>query len=276
MRHVSSCLLRKLSLTCFVEKFTELIQIVQTLRSPRGCPWDRAQDANSLLPYFVEELYEFIAAVDQKNPSEIRKELGDLFLHAVFQGVLAEEGDQFTIEESLSSIIEKLIARHPHVFGNLQLDSNEDINHFWENQKHREGRKSVLEGIPKALPALHRALRIQDKAAAVGFDWDNIQDVWAKIHEETDEMEAASNEKDPNALEEELGDLLFSIVNVSRHLNINPENALRKANDKFITRFQMIEAKLEKQNRKMENCTLNELDHIWNEIKNKSKKEREE
>jgi len=259
-----------------MEKFTQLIKIVETLRSPEGCPWDQKQNANSLLPYFIEELYEFISAVDSANFLEMKKELGDLFLHVIFQGVLAEEKGDFTIEESLSAVSEKLIARHPHVFGDTDLSSNADMNYFWENQKRGEGRNSVLEGIPKELPALHRALRIQDKASAVGFDWDDIRDVWQKIHEEADEMEIAAKDSNPDALEEELGDLLFSIVNVSRHLKINPENALRKANDKFIKRFQMIETELGQQNRQIEDCTLSELDQIWDRIKGKKHKEEEE
>lgn len=252
-----------------MDKFDRLINVVNTLRSPGGCPWDKKQSAESLIPYMVEELYEVIEAIDEQNQDHLKKELGDLFLHLVFQGILAEEKGWFTISDSLESISDKLIFRHPHVFGNETIADDADLNRVWETQKQKEGRKYILDGIPKQLPGLHRAYRIQSKASAAGFDWDNIEDVWRKVHEEVDELEEASGTLDKSKIEEEFGDLLFSLVNVSRHLGINADEALRKANNKFIHRFNQVEDHFKESKLSIREASLAKMDEVWDTIKHK-------
>ncbi|NOZ03388.1 MAG: nucleoside triphosphate pyrophosphohydrolase, partial [FCB group bacterium] len=249
------------------DKFEQLIKTVARLRDPDGCPWDREQTHASLLPYFLEEAYEVIESVDEENWSTLKEELGDILLHVVMQAQIGTEEGRFSIDDSLEMVNDKIIRRHPHVFGNAQADAAFHAKQNWELTKHKEkGRESRLDGVPPNLPALIRAQRLQQKAAFVGFDWDRIEDVWAKVHEEIQEVKEAQTEGSDVHLEEEIGDVLFSIVNLARFLHISAEDALRKTNKKFIRRFQAVERELKKRNRDIQDATLEEMDAIWNEV----------
>lgn len=254
-----------------MKEFDQLIDLLKVLRSPEGCPWDRKQTKESLLPYLIEEVHEFMETVDDNDPAEGAKELGDLFLHLVFQGVIAEEKGQYRIADSLSGIREKLIRRHPHVFSDTETGTEEELNVRWEQQKMKEGRKKVLDGIPATLPTLHKSYRIQEKAAAAGFDWLEIDGVYNKIHEELDELQEALEEKDKAHQIEEMGDLIFSMINLCRWLQINPDEALRKANNKFIQRFNAVENALQRSGRTFSDHSLDELESIWQQEKMKLK-----
>ena len=249
-------------------KFEELVKIVQRLRAPDGCPWDREQTNASLLPFFLEEVYEMIESVDNENWPELKEEVGDLLLHAVLQAVIAAENDHFTIEGSIKNINEKLVRRHPHVFGDAQADTTFHAKQNWEAVKHEEkNRKSRLDGVPVTLPALIRAQRLQQKASYAGFDWDKVEEVWAKIHEEIQELKEAQSNSSKNHIEEELGDVLFAVVNLARFLDIPAEDALRKTNKKFTTRFAQVEEELKKRGKNVEDSSLEEMDEIWNAVK---------
>jgi len=249
-------------------KFEELVKIVQRLRAPDGCPWDREQTNASLLPYFLEEAYEMIESVDNENWSELKEEVGDLLLHAVLQAVIAGENDHFTIEGSIKNINEKLVRRHPHVFGDAQADAAFHAKQNWEAAKHEEkNRKSRLDGVPVTLPALIRAQRLQQKASYAGFDWDKVEEVWAKIHEEIQELKEAQSNNSKKHVEEEIGDVLFAVVNLARFLDIPAEDALRKTNKKFTTRFAQVEEELKKRGKNVEDSSLEEMDEIWNTVK---------
>ncbi len=251
-------------------KFEELITIVKRLKAPNGCPWDREQTNASLLPFFLEEVYEVIESVDNENWSELKEELGDILLHAVFQAVIAEENGHFNIEDSLKNVNEKLVRRHPHVFGDAKADEAFHAKQNWEAQKHKEKkRKSRLDGVPKTLPALVRAQRLQQKASYAGFDWDEVEQVWDKIHEEIQELKKAQSESTKKHIAEEIGDVLFSVVNLARFLNIPAEDSLRKTNKKFTDRFAQVEAELKKRGKTVEDSNLEEMDEIWNEVKMK-------
>lgn len=249
-------------------KFEELVAIMRRLRSEDGCPWDKEQTPESILPFFLEEAYEVIEAVDEKNWETLQEELGDILLHAVFQTTMAEEAKRFTILDSLETITSKLIQRHPHVFGDTLADAAHSAKANWESVKHKEkGRESRLDGVPVALPALIRAQRLQEKASYVGFDWDKIEQVWDKIHEEILELKEAQSSKITKHIEEEIGDVLFSIVNLARFLKLSAENSLQKTNKKFIDRFKKVEEELKCRNRSIEDATLQEMDEIWNSVK---------
>ena len=249
-------------------KFEELVNIVQRLRAPDGCPWDREQTNASLLPYFLEEAYEMIESVDNENWSELKEEVGDMLLHAVLQAVIAAENDHFTIEGSIKNINEKLVRRHPHVFGDAQADTTFHAKQNWEAAKHEEkNRKSRLDGVPVTLPALIRAQRLQQKASYAGFDWDKVEEVWAKIHEEIQELKEAQSNNSKKHVEEEIGDVLFAVVNLARFLDIPAEDALRKTNKKFTTRFAQVEEELKKRGKNVEDSSLEEMDEIWNAVK---------
>lgn len=247
------------------DKFNELMNIMRRLRN--DCSWDSVQTHDSIKANTLEEAYEVVEAIDDKNYSELKGELGDLLLHIVFHSVIAEGMDNFNIDDVIDSISEKLIRRHPHIFGETKVENNSDIERNWETIKLQEGRDSVLEGVPKHLPELHKAFRIQQKAAKVGFDWEKKEDVWDKVKEEIDELKEAEQQNDVEHLEEEMGDLLFSLVNYSRFLGINPANALRRTNEKFIKRFQYIENKLASGNTKIYDASLKEMDKYWEESK---------
>tara|TARA_Y100001960_G_scaffold252280_1_gene269357 strand:+ start:16 stop:771 length:756 start_codon:yes stop_codon:yes gene_type:complete len=243
---------------------SKLINIVKTLRAPNGCDWDREQTHKSLIPYLLEETYEVIEAINENNYESLKEELGDLLLHVIFQAELASEKNKFNIEDSIININKKLINRHPHVFNDNKDESYTKGN--WELTKQKEKKRtSVLEGVPKSLPKLLKARRIQEKAAVVGFDWNDLNQVIAKVEEELNELKEAI--KINKGKEEELGDLLFAIVNLSRHLDIDPENSLNNAINKFSIRFNKIEKRLSIKNIKMETLTLEELDKFWNKVK---------
>jgi len=247
-----------------MNNFNKLIKIVKTLRSPNGCDWDKEQTHESLTPYLLEETYEVIEAIDNKNYDALKEELGDLMLHVIFQADLAAEKNKFSIEDSIDSINKKLINRHPHIFGDKENKNLQKGN--WESQKQKEKKRdSILDGVPISLPALLKARRIQEKAASVGFDWDKKEQVFNKIEEEINELKEALSTN--IGIEEELGDVLFTIVNLSRHLNLDPEKTLKLSIEKFSRRFKSIEKELKEKKIKMENLSLNELDEIWNKNK---------
>lgn len=254
-------------------KFNEFVELVKKLR--RECPWDKEQTNDSIKSSTIEEAYEVVEAIELKNFDELKKELGDLLLHVVFHTVIAEEDKHFNIDDVIETITEKLIRRHPHVFGNTVFNNSIDVKKNWEKLKLSEGRKSILDGIPNSLPSLQRAHRLQEKAAQVGFDWEKKEDVWKKVVEEINEMHQieqlknqSENEQLHQKLEEEIGDVFFALVNYARFLKVNPENALRKTNEKFIKRFNYIEEKLAQQGNSIENSNLQTMDKIWEESKN--------
>ena len=250
------------------EKFDELIKIIKRLQAPDGCPWDREQTNASLLPFFLEEVYEVIESVDNENWPELKEELGDILLHVVFQAVLAEKNGHFSINDSLDHVNEKLVRRHPHVFGDAKADEAFHAKQNWEAEKHKEkNRKSRLDGVPKTLPALIRAQRLQQKASYAGFDWNEVEQVWDKIHEEIQELKEAQSESTKEHIAEEIGDVLFSVVNLARFLDIPAEDALRKTNKKFTDRFARVEEELKKRGKTVEESNLEEMDDIWNEVK---------
>jgi len=247
-------------------KFNEFVEIVKRLR--KECPWDSEQTNDSIRASTIEEAYEVVDAIDSKDFIELRKELGDLLLHVVFHTVIAEDSNHFTINEVIDSIQEKLIRRHPHVFGDTKVSGSAEVKKNWEEIKLKEGRKSLLDGVPALLPALQRAHRLQEKVAKVGFDWETKEDVWKKVIEEIEEMHHSEKEESHERLESEIGDVFFAMVNYSRYLGINPENALRKTNKKFIDRFGYVEEKITETGRKLSDSTLNEMDKYWEESKN--------
>ncbi len=244
-----------------------LVSIMQQLR--KECPWDRKQTPQTLRQYILEEAYETVEAIDNENWEELKKELGDLMLQIVFQAEIAKENNRFELEDIARHINEKLIRRHPHVFGEVKVRNEHDVKNNWEQIKvTEEKRQSILEGVPRNLSGLLRAQRIQDKAAQVGFDWPEITGVLEKIREEVEELARAIEDKNPEEIESETGDLLFSMVNLARYQKINAEDALRKTINKFITRFQYIEKKLAEKNKSVYQSSLDEMDKLWEESKN--------
>ncbi|MFN3556618.1 MAG: nucleoside triphosphate pyrophosphohydrolase [Bacteroidales bacterium] len=249
--------------------FAELLKIMDDLRAQ--CPWDKKQTLESLRHLTIEETYELADAILENDLDEIRKELGDLMLHIVFYAKIGQEQGAFDIKDVLEGINEKLIRRHPHIYGDVKAENDEVVKENWEKIKLREkGTKTVLEGVPASLPAMVKAYRIQEKARGVGFDWENHHQVWDKVAEEMQELK---NEVDagasPEKVEEEFGDLLFSLVNFSRFINVNPENALERTNKKFIRRFNYLEQQSNAANKDMKKMTLEEMDAFWNEAKSK-------
>jgi MazG family protein len=249
-----------------IEKF---VKIVRRLR--KDCPWDREQTHKSIRHSLIEETYEVIEAIDHNNADELKKELGDLLLHIVLHAVMAEEEKSFTLEDVIESISEKMIRRHPHVFGNAVVKDSYEVKRNWEHIKMAEGRKSVIDGVPKKMPALLRALRIQEKASKVGFDWRKKRDVWKKVDEEIGELAGAERSKNHLHIEEEYGDVLFSLVNYSRFIGVNPEFALTGSIDKFSKRFYHIENELRLRGKVIGTVSMKEMDEIW-DAKKKSKK----
>lgn len=251
------------------EQFSHFVDIVRTLRME--CPWDREQSHESIRHSLIEEAYEVVEAIDRKSFNDLKQEIGDLLLHVVLHAIMAEEQKAFTLEEVLSEITEKLIRRHPHVFGNAELNTPHEVKANWEKMKLGEGRSSVVDGVPKELPALLRAARIQEKVSKVGFDWEKKEDVWKKVVEEIEELHDAEHRNSKEEIEEELGDLLFSLVNYSRFLQVNPEIALRSAIGKFDSRFRKVEESLQQEGKSISEATLKEMDDIWNSHKNSAK-----
>ena len=249
-----------------INEFDEFVNIVKRLR--KECPWDKIQTHLSLRRCLLEETYETLEAIDENNIDELKKELGDLMLQVVFHSNIAEEENNFSLKDVLQLITKKLIDRHPHVFGDVKVNGSEEVKKNWEKLKQKEGRNSVIDGIPDQLPALLKAYRIQEKASKVGFDWDDEKPVYDKILEEINELKTNITEgKSENEIESEFGDVLFSLVNYSRFLKINPEDALRRTIKKFRERFQKIEEYARNNQLELENMTLEEMDVIWNKSK---------
>tara|TARA_Y100000588_G_scaffold286342_1_gene304180 strand:+ start:182 stop:967 length:786 start_codon:yes stop_codon:yes gene_type:complete len=248
-------------------QFEELINLVKRLRGPDGCPWDKEQTSESLVSYMLEETYEVIETIDEKNWDGLKEELGDLILHIVFQAVIAKENKLFDISESLNNINEKLVRRHPHVFDKKNVIQDNIIS-SWELQKHKEkNRSSRLDGVPISLPGIIRAQRIQEKASHAGLDFQKEEEIWEKISEEMEELKNAQKKNNKDEILEELGDTIFSLINLARFLGISADDALRKSNNKFINRFKMIEDEINKRGKNIEESSFNELEDIWNNIK---------
>lgn len=251
-----------------MEAFGRLLTIMDELREQ--CPWDKKQTLQSLRHLTIEETYELTDAILKNDLPEIKKELGDVLLHIVFYARIASETGDFDISDVINSLCDKLITRHPHIYGDVKVENEEDVKQNWEKIKLKEGNKSVLGGVPPSLPSIIKALRIQDKAAQVGFDWPDIRQVWEKIEEETKELqETMKDGQTTEKTEEEMGDLLFAMVNLARHLNINPDDALERTNQKFISRFKYIEDSCANSGKKITDITLSEMEDLWQEAKTK-------
>jgi tetrapyrrole methylase family protein/MazG family protein len=253
--------------------FQRLLELMSTLRGPEGCPWDRKQTPESLKPFLVEECYEVVDALEDGSPEKIKEELGDLLFQIVFHARIAEEQGQFTMNDVIMGIHEKMVRRHPHVFGDERVSTDKEVLANWEEIKKREkgnqDRKSLLEGVPKELPSLLRAHRLQERAARVGFDWAHLNEVLPKLDEEITEFKESLKSEDAGKIEEELGDLFFTLVNVSRFLGVNPDEALRKTISKFIHRFRAIEEHAANAGRSLNDMTLDEMEALWQKAKDK-------
>ncbi|SNR62747.1 nucleoside triphosphate pyrophosphohydrolase [Desulfurobacterium atlanticum] len=250
--------------------FEDLVKIMEKLRSDDGCPWDREQTHESLLPYLLEETYEFIDSVKSKDFKNMKEELGDILLQVVFHSQIAKEHSKFTIDEVVDEICRKLIFRHPHVFGERKdINSSEDVLKNWDEFKKAEGKHgdSILDGVPKSMPPIERALKLQKKAAKVGFDWKRKEQVMEKVEEEWNELKEAVKSENREKIEEELGDLLFAIVNLSRFLNVDPAIALHRTNQKFVKRFKEMERKAKIEGSSLEKMNLEEMDKLWESVK---------
>jgi len=247
--------------------FDDFIKLVAILR--KECPWDRKQTHHSIKDNLIEEAYEAVDAIDNGDMDELRKELGDLMLHVVFQTKMAEESNSFTIGDVIHGISEKLIRRHPHVFGDTKVNNEGEVASNWENIKLKEGKESILDGLPLQLPGLIRAYRMQEKAGNVGFDWSEWELAWEKLNEEIDEWREAVKGQNADQKMDEFGDLLFSLVNVGRLLGLNAEEAIRSANSKFERRFKFIEKSLSESGKSVTDSDLTEMDQLWNEAKSK-------
>ena len=253
-----------------LQAFNRMLDIMDELREK--CPWDRKQTISSLRHLTIEETYELSDAILRQDMQEIKKEIGDIMLHMVFYAKIASEQQAFDIADVLNSLCEKLIFRHPHIYGDTTANTEEEVKQNWERLKLKEGNKSVLGGVPASLPALVKAMRIQEKARGAGFDWDDKTEVWKKVQEELNEFELEFNNLDTNNIDREratseFGDLLFSLINFARFIDINPEEALEKTNLKFIDRFQYLEREAAKDGKRLQDMTLKEMDFYWNEAK---------
>ncbi len=259
-----------------MKELDRLVNIIKELRNPKtGCPWDIKQTSKSLIPNFIEELYETVEAIESGNNTDLKEELGDLLMHIIMQIEIANEKSEMTLEEILDGISDKLVLRHPHIFGDKQNLSVEEIKVNWEkikNLKEKKSRDSVLEGIPMKMPAIIVAQRIQEKAASVGFDWKTLEPVFDKIEEEIQECKKAIKNKDHDNIEEEIGDILFSVINLSRKLDIDAETALRRTINKFNSRFQFVEKNLKNEGKNIYETSLEEMDKLW-EMAKKEKSE---
>ena len=249
-----------------MKAFERLLNIMDELREK--CPWDQKQTIQSLRYLTIEELYELSDAIIDDDMQEVKKELGDILLHIVFYSRIASEKNYFDIEDVINSICEKLIHRHPHIYADTKVGNEYDVKKNWEKLKLKEGKKSVLEGVPKSLPALVKAYRIQEKVRGVGFDWDNKKQVWDKVLEEIDELKVEVLNGDQKKIESEFGDVIFALTNYSRFINVNPEDAIEKANKKFINRFKVMEKLLKDEDLNFDQMNLEEMDVYWNKAKN--------
>jgi XTP/dITP diphosphohydrolase len=248
-----------------LQAFNRLLTIMDELREQ--CPWDKKQTMETLRHLTIEETYELGDAILENDLNEVKKELGDVLLHIVFYAKIGSETNDFDIADVCNDICEKLISRHPHIYGDVKVADEEEVKRNWENLKLKEGKASVLEGVPKSLPALVKASRIQDKVAGVGFDWEEPQQVFEKLQEELGELQHEVNANNQEKIEAEFGDVLFSMINYARFLKVNPENALERTNKKFIKRFQYLESKAKEMNKSLKDMTLAEMDVFWNEAK---------
>ena len=256
--------------------FVGLVEIMARLRGEGGCPWDREQTPETIKPYLIEETYEVLEAIDEQDPEKLKEELGDLMLQVVFHARMAEETGAFAIGDVLAAINDKLVRRHPHVFGDRKAETAQEVLFNWEQIKQTErrrekGQASLLDGVPREMPALLRAHRLQEKASRVGFDWKEAQEVIRKVEEELAELRAAMEGQAEDRVEAELGDLLFALVNLSRFLSVNPEEALRKTIARFIARFRYIEEELARRGRSLRQATLEEMDALWAEAKERGR-----
>ena len=231
------------------------------------CPWDKKQTMESLMPLTIEETYELTDAILENDLKQIKGELGDLLLHIIFYSKIGSETNDFDIADVLNNVCDKLIIRHPHIYGDIEVRNEDDVKQNWEKIKLQEGNRSVLDGVPKTLPALVKAIRIQEKAAGVGFDWESTEQVFQKVEEELDEFKKEVDRKDQNKMEDEFGDVLFSIINYARFLKINPESALERTNKKFIKRFKYLERQVNLKKLSLLNMTIEEMNIIWEEAK---------
>lgn len=244
--------------------FERLLTIMDELREQ--CPWDKKQTLESLRHLTIEETYELSDAILEGNLEEVRGELGDLFLHLVFYSKIGSEKESFDVADVLNGVCDKLVERHPHIYGDVEVSSEEEVKANWEKIKLKSGRKSVMDGVPKSMPSLVKAVRIQDKARGVGFDWERKEQVWEKVQEEMEEFRLEA-EQGSDKMEEELGDVLFSLINYARFVKINPEDALEKTNKKFLKRFRYLEAEAQKEGKQLSDMSLEEMDVYWERAK---------
>jgi len=249
------------------ESFLELVEIMDTLREK--CPWDKKQTIQSLRSNTIEELYELIDAIIEEDWEGIKEELGDILLHVLFYAKIGTEQGHFTLQDSIEAISKKLIHRHPHIYGDVQVENEEDVKRNWEQLKLQEGKTSLLAGVPNSLPAMVKAFRIQQKVKQVGFEWENKEQVWDKVEEEIGELKAEIEANDQEKMEAEFGDVLFSMINYARFLNIDPESALEKTNKKFKYRFELMETYAKENGLDLAKLSLNEKEAIWQSMKNK-------
>ena len=241
--------------------FSRLLKIMDELREK--CPWDQKQTMDSLRYLTIEELYELSDAILDKDINEIKKELGDILMHIVFYARIASETNDFDISDVINAVCDKLIHRHPHIYSDVKVSNEKDVKKNWERLKLKEGKKSVLEGVPRSLPSIVKSFRIQEKVRGIGFDWENKNQVWDKVLEEIEELKVEVKKGNQKRIESEFGDVLFSLINYSRFINVNPEDALERTNKRFIKRFQIMEQLIEKQNLKLDNMNINEMDIYW-------------
>lgn len=249
----------------------ELIEVMATLRAPGGCPWDRKQTHESLVPYMIEEAYEAVEAIEKGDLDDLKMELGDVLLQVIFHAQLATEAGRWDIYDVAAANVAKLKARHPHIYGDITVDGSDEVLRNWEEIKRQErmdqGKESMLDGVPNHLPALRKARRIQEKVSRVGFDWDNIRQVQEKVAEELSEFNEACETGDRVRIEDELGDVLFALVNLSRYLHVDPEDSLRGTIDKFVRRFRYIEQRLDQEGKSPNDASLEEMDALWDRAK---------
>ena len=250
------------------QTFSRLINIMNELREK--CPWDKKQTIHTLRHLTIEETFELADAITGSDWDGIREELGDILLHVVFYAKIGAEQEKFTLDQVIDGICEKLIARHPHIYGDVHVNNEDDVKRNWEQLKLKEGKKSVLGGVPRSLPSMVKAMRLQDKAKQVGFEWENREDVWMKIEEESRELHEAVESGNQDEIENEMGDLFFSLINYSRFLKVDAENALELTNKKFIDRFTKMEKQAMDHGRSLSDMSLQEMDDMWNQIKKKT------
>jgi MazG family protein len=255
--------------TATADSFLRLVKIMDELREQ--CPWDRKQTIHTLRQLTIEETYELTDAISEKNWKDIKEELGDLMLHIVFYSKIGAEQGQFTIPDMINAVCDKLIARHPHIYGDIKVEDEEDVKRNWEKLKMKEGKTSVLSGVPKGLPSMVKAIRIQEKAKQVGFEWENKEQVFEKIEEEINELKEVVQTAEQEKIEEELGDVFFSLVNYARFLQIDADHALERTNQKFIQRFTQMEQEAMSEGKQLTQMSLEEMDGIWNRIKQKNR-----